>query len=177
MITYTGFIKEIERLAAEARRIRAAPEMHLDKDFRRWRLELEGVLSQIAQVGYLLPGSVKVHARRFGQVNNDRIDETELFQSYQMEMDDTINEIQFIIDSHKKHGDPPKESLNTTPKGGWPERLTLSWLYGHAPIGLWVKVVTIGLAIFLAGVFVGQNEIYRKALDLFRAPPAATNAR
>lgn len=177
MITYSGFIKEIERLAAEASKLRSARKMHLDENFRKWRHELEGVLSQIAQVGHPLPGPVKVKARSFGYVNNDRIAETERFQWYQMEMDDTINELQFIIDSYEKHGEPPKGTQSSTSKGGWPEKITLSWLYDHAPIGLWVTVGTIGLAIFLAGVYVGQNEIYRKALDLFRAQPVVSNTR
>ena len=79
MITYTGFIKEIERLVAETRKLRPAPKMHLDENFRKWRHELEGVLSQIAQMGYLPPGPVRVEARSFGYANNDRIAETEKF--------------------------------------------------------------------------------------------------
>ncbi len=175
MITYTSFIIEIERLAAEAEKLRVASKMHLDDNFRKWRHELEGVLSQIAQVGYLLPGQVRVKGRSFGYANNDRIADSVKFQWYQTEMDDTIIELNFILDSYLKHGEPPKGTQTNALKREWPEKITLSWLYNHAPIGLWITVVSMALAIFLAGIYVGQNDIYRKSLDLFLTPPVISN--
>ena len=176
MITYAGFITEIKRLVAEAKRLRSANKMHQDDRFRKWRNELEGVLSQIAQVGFLLPCPVRVKVREFGYTSNERIPDAERLKWYQMEMDDTINELDFIIDSYQKHVEPPVADSKKPSTAGWPEKVTLSWLYHHAPIGLWLKVGAVAIAIFAAGAYVGQNETYRKALDLFRDSPAVKNA-
>lgn len=175
MITYAGFITEIRRLVAEAKHLRSSKEMHLDDHFRKWRNELEGVLSQIAQVGFLLPCTVRVEVREFGYTSNERIPETERLGWFQTEMDDTINELDLIIDSYQKHGEPPKADSKKPSSAGWPEKVTLSWLYHHAPISLWLKVGTVAIAIFAAGAYVGQNEIYQKALNLFRDSPAVKN--
>lgn len=107
MITYSSFIKELENLVVEAKEIRNAKDMHQNKTFRNWRLNLEAALNQIVQLGYLLPTPIKIQSRRFGYYPG-RHESEEIFHDFQMEMDDTINELALIINNYKNHGAPPK---------------------------------------------------------------------
>jgi len=177
VITYTGFVSELRRLIAEAKEIRAAPKMETDPRFRKWRNELEGVLSQINQVGFLLPCPVRVESRTFGYTGNDSISQERRFDWYQTEMDDTINELELIVTSYQKHGEPPRAQARGRSNTEWPEKITLSWLYQHAPIRLWVTIAALVLTVFGAGVYVGQNEIYRKAIHLLGETPTTAPAK
>lgn len=140
MITYRAFIEEIRSLAEEARKLRSAKKMHEDDRFRKWRNKLEALLSRIAQVTYLLPCPVRTKARHFGGYGYSptESEKAELFRSYQTEMDDTINELEYIIDSYEKHGEPPKGGKGTGDLE-MPKVVTASWLFHHAPIGLWLR--------------------------------------
>ena len=170
MITYRAFIEELRPILEEARKLRTAKKMHEDERFRKWRNKLEGLISQIVHVNYLLPCPVNTKARRFGRYGytSTESQKEELFRKYQMEMDDTINELQLIIENYENHGEPAKGGKSATDLE-MPKVVTASWLFHHAPISLWVKVITIAIAIFSFGVFIGQTDIYRKAAGLFAA--------
>jgi len=163
-------------MVAEARKLRNSRRMHEDERFRKWRNELHGLLSQIVQVDYLLPCAVRESARRYGSTNSVSHTDDEIFKWYQTEIDDTINEMEFIIDSYKKHGEPPKGGASAAALE-MPKVVTASWLFHHAPIGFWVKVGTVAVAIFGFGLFVGQSELYQKAVSLFATKQVEKNAQ
>lgn len=169
MITYPKFIKKLERLVADAKKLRNASEMHKDKMFRNWRLELEAALKQITQLDYLLPTRIRLNSRSFGySPDNER--HIVLFKSYQMEMEDTINELSVIINSYKEHGEPPKggkskEIMKHEQK--WPTKMTLSWLFHNAPISLWAWFAGLLIAAFTLGIKVADTKYYKE----FKAEP------
>ena len=80
MITYPNFIIELERLVADAKELRNAEDMHLNKKFRKWRPELEAALKQIVQMDYLLPTPVRIQNRGFGYLPGQHLPE-EFFDS------------------------------------------------------------------------------------------------
>jgi len=166
MITYKNFIDEIRRLAAEGKKLRNAGRMHEDPGFRKWRNELGSVLSQIVQVDYLLPCSVQAHNRRFGYSTRITTTDEELMAAYRRDMDDTINELTVIVESFDRHGEPPKGGKASAGLE-MPKVITAFWLFHHAPITFLLKVGTVAIAIFSIGVYVGQTELYRKAVSLF----------
>lgn len=158
MITYPAFVKELGALTEEARALRDARKMHEDGRFRKWRNKLEGLLSQISQASYLLPCPVRVRNRHFGGygfVQDERQEEL-LFQSYQTEMDDTINELEFVIDSYAKFGEPPKSttvrsnSTNDTSENKEPgliARFRQHWLISLIVLCSAVAAASWGLAV------------------------------
>jgi len=89
-------------------------------------------------------------------------------------MDDTINELQLVIDSYEKHGEPPKGGKAAADLE-MPKVVTASWLFHHAPLLFWIKAITIAVAIFSFGVYVGQTDIYQKATSLFSAKQNDSN--
>lgn len=176
MITYSGFIQELERLVPEAKKLRSAKKMHEDERFRKWRNELHSLLSQIVQVNYLLPCPVRESTRRYGSTTNVSLTDAEIFKSYQTEIDDTINEMELIIDSYKKHGEPPRRDTGSSGLE-MPKVITASWLFHHAPYGLWLKIGAILITIFGFGVFIGQTEIYQRAASLFATKEVEKNGK
>ena len=168
MITYQNFVKELSRFVEEAKSLRESKEMHNDDVFRKWRNALDGTLNQIAQADYLLPCPIQIRGRSFGYSRRIMTDE-DLFSLYQREMDDTINELEFVIDSYKKHGEPQKVRGQ---KGEleYPNKVTLSWLFHHAPIKLWLTIGSLLIAAFLIGAQVGSSKIYDRVIDTFSSP-------
>ena len=86
MITYDKFIKELRTFGDEAHNLRSAKDMHEDESFRRWRNKLDGLLSQITQVNYLLLCPVRIKSRRFGGYGYtpDENQKEQQFVKYQM---------------------------------------------------------------------------------------------
>lgn len=164
MITYEDFITELGHLAVAAKKLRSAETMHEDTGFRKWRNQLEGILNQITSQGYLLPCPCRVHHRAFSFTpNNVTFDEQR--DSYQMEVDDTINEIEFIVESYENYGEPQKGGQSTD-QGLDSEKITLSWLFHNAHISLWVWVVgvlftVLGVALGI-GIAIGQSKFYQE---------------
>ena len=93
---------------------------------------------------------------------------------YQLEMDDTIVELETIVSAHKKFGEPerPKPSLPKTAE--WPSKITLAWLFQNAPLSLWIWFVSLLIAAFLLGTQVGQSALYKQVRE---AIAGASDAR
>ena len=189
MITYPAFIKELGPLVEEARVFRNAQKMHKDERFRKWRNKLEGLLSQIVQADYLLPCPVRTKSRHFGGYGYtpDERQKELLFQSYQTEIDDTINELELVIDSYKKFGEPPKSparGLTTLANGtseqresGLIARFRQHWLISLIALCSVVAAATWGLAVQIL-VNPRDFEIARleKALQQAKEASSASSA-
>jgi hypothetical protein len=159
VITYKEFIAEITRLKDEASRIRNHKRMHEDPSFRRWRLELESVVRQITQAGYELPCPVESAERAYGGYDGSAFDEhKQVFGSYQQEMDDTINELSVIIDSYKKHQEPPQRKSPPQAQVSPPEKVTFAWLWHHVPFTIAGTGIGLLCAAFALGFTAGRTD-------------------
>lgn len=172
MLRYADVISELKRLVDEAKRLRSKRGMHLDPAFRRWRHELETTLSQAESAGFELPGEVRVHVRSFGA--SDRIvSDDELFAMYQLEIDDTVIELETIISTYQRLGEPEKRKTSELKPREWPAKITLAWLFQNAPLSLWISLASALIAAFLVGAQVGQSELYKQAREAIAGAPNA----
>jgi hypothetical protein len=53
-----------------------------------------------------------------------------------------------------------------------PDKVTISWLYHHIPVPIWVTLASLIIAVFIAGVTSGQTTFVRELLG--KATPATT---
>lgn len=172
MLRYADVISELGRLVVEAKRLRSHSRMHLDPAFRRWRHELETCLSQAESARFELPGAVRVHVRSFGA--SDRIvDNDELFAMYQREMDDTVIELETIISTYQRVGEPEKRDASDLKPREWPAKITLAWLFHNAPLSLWTWLASALVAVFFVGAQVGQSDLYKQFREAIAGVPSA----
>ncbi len=65
---------------------------------------------------------------------------------YNLDLQDTVNEIETTINHFDKYGDPKaRKQVEAPPQRDqeleWPKKITLSWLFKHAPITLLLKFI------------------------------------
>ncbi|MGD8938064.1 MAG: hypothetical protein PVJ72_01720, partial [Gammaproteobacteria bacterium] len=84
---------------------------------------------------------------------------------YNQELQDTINELETILEYYDEFGEPNENANNHSgPNTGsvlaYPNKVTLAWLYEHAPFGLWLKLGGILFAAFVLGITFSQTVAY-----------------
>jgi len=162
MITYRHFVTELEPLVAEARTLRNAERLHEDPQFRKWRNKVTQLLAQVVQQDYLI--TCKIKHRGFGAYYT--ANPKAMASAYQQELEDTINELEFIIENFNSHGEPPKGSLSKeATQLKWPDKITLAWLFKHAPWTFWTGLVGLLVAAFVLGTQIGQTKLYQQFMD------------
>ena len=156
---YKDFINELKVLSEEAKDLLNVEEYHRNPGFRKWRLKLTDLIDRINKYGYRIV--CNVDKRTFGFASPLREHEKKLFN---MELQDTINELELIIDNFRKYGPPKTEKRisKNTKEFEWPDKITLNWLHKHAPISLWIKLVSILIAVFLFGITIGQSAFFKE---------------
>lgn len=172
MITYRSFIAELGPLVEEARALHNAKYLHKDPAFRKWRTNVTRLLDQIVQQDYLITCEIK--RRSFGNYVGTY---DNLKASFQQEIGDTINELEFIIDNYKNHGEPPIGGApKQTAQLEWPNKITLDWLFKHAPWRFWMGFVVILATAFVLGTQVAQTKLYQQVVDALQ-PAQATQQK
>jgi len=172
MITYVQFIDEIRQLVEDAKAIKSVTDMHMHPQFRKWRSHLDGVMSHAKQAGIEFSAPIRVQARRFGKLR-DRHTQKECHENYCMEMADTINELEHLIESFDKYGEPLRKEVNHSGRSEsetsleWPNKITLSWLFHNAPISVWAWFIGLIFASFVAGTQVAGTQLYK---DIVSSP-------
>lgn len=156
VIKYETFIHELERLREEASRVRNHKRRDQDPAFRKWRLELQSLVTQARHAAYVLPCEVKSSERLFG---SSLYDETTALSAFQLEMNDTINELDVIIEAYKRDGTPPPmrrpPSQITEPSS---DKITFAWLWHHVPFHVGATGAGIVIGAFALGFYAGRTE-------------------
>ena len=166
MIKYRAFIDELVPLTEKARTLRGAEELHEDSAFRKWRNKITRLLDQVVHQGYLITCQIK--RRGFGNLSDATYEACKA--SYQQEIDDTINELEFIIDNYRKHGEPPKGGVSKQSlQLEWPEKITLAWLFRHMPLSYWSVLIGLLITVFFSGVQIGQTKFYQDIVSEFQS--------
>lgn len=167
---YEDFVNELRQFLQEARNLFDLDGFDEDPAFRKWRHNVTDLIERIEDKGYEINTSIQ--SRDFCQQGSYTYDPThkDHLKAFNRDLQDTINEFETIIERFEKYGDS-KSSANNNEKSvkqlEWPPKMTLSWLFLHAPISLWMKASGIILASLLLGLAVGQSQMYKELSSKF----------
>ena len=172
---YADFILELRTLRDEAASLRDLPETHQHPAFRKWRHQVTALISAIEDHEYSIDCAIA--SRLFQGASAGPLSRAEQIDSYNLDLQDTINEIETSIDHFDKYGDPKVQKAPEKPREQkqeleWPQKISLSWLFTHAPIDLWLKFVGALAAAFVFGIAFAQTELYSKLGDVWKARSA-----
>jgi hypothetical protein len=166
MMTYKGFIDELRFLLSQIPELRISREMDKHPAFRKWRHTLQSEVEEVKK-DYELPGEMKSRSRNFAGYGAGDFGPTPAFASYQQEMDDTANEIEHIISSYEKRGEPKKKTkAESVTELKPPEKVTIAWLVKFVPVSLWVWAAVILGSSFALGFAAAKINFFTKLADL-----------
>jgi len=174
---YRDFINEIRTLLKEAYALFDKEAVDRDPDFRKWRHNLTAALDAIKKQNYDI--NCRVRRRRF--TVDGYSTQAACMSRYNQELQDTINELETIVKYYDDYGEPkPNVSSSGEPQSQkeleYPQKVTLSWLAKHAPIGLWIKFVGILVTVFILGLGFSQTVAYKNIQELWhKETPNETN--
>jgi len=159
---YEDFVNELREFLLEANNLFDLNKVDEDPNFRKWRHNLTDLIQRIEDNGYDINCSIQ--NRLFCEQGSYTYDPSQKdhVEAFNRDLQDTINELETIINKFDKYGDPKSKDI-IKPQNEqleWPQKITLSWLYAHAPFGLWMKAGGFLLAAFLLGIAVGQSQLY-----------------
>jgi len=155
---YDDFINEIKGLHTEALTLFDKEEIHSNSDFRNWKHKLTASIDLIEDQGYTI--KCDIGSRLFTNLSQNP---SSRLKHYNMELQDTINELDTIIKYYNNYGSPKinsKEKSNNELK--WPKTVTLSWLFKHAPIGFWVGAISLLFGAYIAGIQSSQLNFVKE---------------
>ncbi len=159
MISYRNFVRDLKLLVVEGVALRDAPGLDEDPRFRAWRHAVIQLLRQITAQGYLL--RCFVNNRRFGDSALSTSDAGRKGE-YQLDIDDTLMELHFIIDNYEKHGKPPKaKNVQAPSQLELAEQGTFAWLWRHVPWRVWGMLFGLLVTVFAFGAEVGRMPFYQ----------------
>lgn len=118
---YKDFITEIKPLLEEARSLFNADQLHENPQFRKWRHKLTTKINTIDEQGYWV--NCGVESRSFDIMTYSSVSKKERLDVYNRDLQDTINELETVIDDFNKYGDPKtpkKESAKVIKKDDSP---------------------------------------------------------
>ena len=154
---YSDFIKEIKVLHQEALALFDKADIYNNPDFRKWNQKLTAGIDLIEEQGFKIKCNIK--SRMFTNMDPDP---EKRVPRYNMELQDTINELETLINQFDNYGEPKtKATIESNEELVWPSKITLRWLQNHAPISLWVKFISIIIAAFMLGIGFSETQIFK----------------
>lgn len=103
-MNYSEFINELKPLLEEARTLFDEKDTHQNARFRKWRHQLTTTINIIENQGYWI--DCDIESRIFQVASYGSVSEQEQIAQYNQELQDTINELEIIIQHFTKYGDP-----------------------------------------------------------------------
>ncbi|MCG7966024.1 MAG: nucleotide-binding protein [Candidatus Thiodiazotropha taylori] len=103
-MNYANFIEELRPLIEEAKSLLGAEEYHQDPQFRKWRQKVTTLISRIEDRGYSI--DCDITSRIFQVPSFGSVSRREQIEYYNRELQDTINELESIVEFFDKYGDP-----------------------------------------------------------------------
>jgi hypothetical protein len=159
---YNFFIQDLKKLLKEAHNLIDAANYDENHSFRKWRFQVTELVDRIKSEGFYIVCDIK--SRSFGNINSTVRENQQ--KQYNMELQDTITEVETIISNHKRYGPPKKitkkQDIKDIKELDWPQKITLYWLFRHAPISLWIKLAGIVLAALTIGITAGQSQLFHE---------------
>ncbi|PUB72221.1 MAG: hypothetical protein DBP03_17675 [gamma proteobacterium symbiont of Ctena orbiculata] len=174
---YEDFAAEVRDYLQEANNLFDLKKVDEDPAFRKWRHNLTDLIQRIEDNGYEINCSIQ--NRLFYQQGSYTYDPSQKdhIDAFNRDLQDTIVELETIVNKYDKYGDPKAAKSTSEEKKQleWPQKITLSWLYTHAPFSLWAKTVGFLLAAFVLGVSVGQSQLYEEVASKFNTAEKPNN--
>jgi len=173
---YSDFIEEIKKSLDDANSLFNKEEIHFDSEFRKWREKITTAIETIEEQSYNI--NCNVRDRIFDIASYEDISKKDKIKKYNLDLQDTVNEIETIIDYFSKYGDPKfKETKIIESKSkkelDYPPKVTLNWLKKHTPISLWLKMGGIILTAFLLGVGFSETKLYENIQKIWQKEQAS----
>jgi hypothetical protein len=199
---YNAFINELKPLIEQAHEFDADDRHYSSDVFRRWRHEVEDLISRIRRLKYSV--NCGLDGRNFYIEGYGSHSDREQRDCFDRSLKDTLVELEVVIDRYTKYGDPKAKptppvaiagpgsltpSLTPEPistiapamqaqapepaEPKWPERVTLYWLFKHMPLSAWGTLGALVAGAFSAGLAAGNWPEVKGALARFVAEPAS----
>ena len=135
MIKYSQFIDELKVLGNDAKELIDAPMRHHDSKFRKWRHRVTDLIYQLENMGYNINCNIRdklfdVYESGYGEEprNKERLDQ------YNLDLSDTINELDTIIHNYENFGDPVKDNELPSKVNGIGNLNNVFIVHGHDEI-------------------------------------------
>jgi len=164
VFTYEQFVNEIRALLNEGKNLRGAQKRDQDPSFRKWRLKLQDNIRRIKDQGFEV--NCKSKYRNYGASSDEYFGSSSdaLNSLYNRELEDTLNELNLIVENFDKYG-PPKIKVSSgceVENGHIPtiKELYLALSVHHGWKTIAAILAVIGLMLFGAykvGQFVERN--------------------
>ena len=180
MLTYAAFIDELRALVPRGKSLSGAVGFSDSQEFKRWRHETTYLLEAIHGNGYRVRCDIQI--RKFNiRATYEAVSDKAKRHRFETDLTDTLTELEVLISSFDKFGDPNQRKLPETPLASAkplvpPDKVTLAWLWQHAPISLWITVAAAAVAILSAGIGLGQSALFAEVVTKLQPPnpPAST---
>jgi hypothetical protein len=170
MMTYRGFIDELRFLLKQMVELRNSREMDKHPAFRKWRHALESIVEEVKR-DYELPGEMRSTSRNFAGYGGGDFGPPPAFASYQLAMDDTANELEHIIASYEKRGEPKKKAKSESmTELKPPAKVTIAWLLDFVPVSIWAGAAAVVATSFALGFAAAKMNFFMKLAELLFGP-------
>ncbi len=176
MFSYRQFVDELRPLIEQAGALFDLDDIHENPAFRKWRHEVTDLIERIEDAGRSV--NCSIGERRFDDIGSYTYTPSprDRLAAFNRELQDTINELATIVERFEKFGDRKAADVAVaaaTPLEA-PEKITAAWLWGNAAMSLWWIVIVAAVAIFGAGITVGQSSLFKELVDKLK--PAETKS-
>ena len=147
----SGNSNELRTLAPRGKALTGSVGLSENADLKRWRHETIHLIDSIYSHGYPIKCDIKI--RKFN-----------IREKFETNLADTITELEVLIASFEKFGDPnarptPPRIEPSKPLTA-PEKVTMDWIWRNTSTHLWLGAAGLAFAIFSAGTVFGQSVLF-----------------
>ena len=180
MLTYAAFIDELRTLVPRGKALTGSVGLSENANFKRWRHETTHIIESIQ--GHAYPIKCDIRVRRFNiRAIYEPVSDKAKRERFETDLIDTITELDVLISSFDKYGDPkyrppPAPSPELAKPLTAPEKVTMAWLWQHAPLSLWITVAAAAVSILSIGVALGQSALFAEVVTKLQPPTQPASA-
>lgn len=169
---YPAFIEQLMVLVEMARGFTPTQRNREHPTFRKWKHEVADLIERIGRLRYDV--NTGLESRRFQIVGYGSYSTAEEQQVFNRDLDDSLMELELVVENYKRYGDPTRGRMNHANKGlvqeeaaaptpaaeseslKPPEKVTFKWLWEHMSVTVFgTLMLALGFS-FTVGVSVGN---------------------
>ena len=173
---YAAFIDELGGLVARARGFRADERSLAGDSFRRWLHETVDLIHRVNRLRYDV--NCGIEGRSFQVMSYGSVSKREQQEKFDRDLEDTLAELDLVIDRFRKYGDPreksgpsgqvaiPVESKSVGPEPlVAPEKVTISWLFSNVPVTWFVTLAASYCIVFGVGMTAASTKLGKAIVE------------